>query len=138
MKVVNSKFNSINKKAIKGIVFGALIGILLTIILTMAASLVITLIGRLPDGALEYIALALLAAGGFAGGYLGGRIYRKNGLFIGMSIGTVMFIIVFLAGINSISGGFSVFTLLKLFTILILSSAGAILAVNKKEKLRYK
>ncbi len=138
MKVINSKFNSINKKAIKGISFGALIGILFTIILTMAASLVITITGSLPEGALEYIALALLAAGGVAGGYLGGRIYRKNGLFIGLSIGTVVFIIVFLAGINSISGGFSVFTLLKLAVLLISSSAGAVLAVNKKEKLKYK
>ncbi len=138
MKAVSSKLDSINKKAIKAVLFGVLVGILITTILTMLTAAVITLIGKLPDGALEYISLALLGVGGLSGGYISGRILRKNGLFLGITTGFIMFIIVFLAGLGSVSGGLSIFTALKFIVLLLTASAGAVKAVNKKEKLRYK
>lgn len=138
MKAVSSKFNSINKKAVKGVFFGVLVGILITIILIMITAAAITAIGKLPDGSLQYISLALLGIGGLAGGYISGRIYKHNALLLGIVTGFIMFVIVFLAGIDSISGGLSIFTAFKLVVLLIMTSLGAVFAVNKKEKLRYK
>lgn len=138
MRAVSSKFDSINKKAVKAVFFGAVVGTLITIIITILASLLIIAIGKLPEGLLEYISLGILALGGFIGGYIAGRIYKKNGIFIGLATGLFMYIIVFIAGISSISGGFTIFSLLKLIVLLFFSIVSAILAVNKKEKIRYK
>ena len=138
MRAINSKFDSINKKAIKSVIFGSLVGTLITIILIIICSLIIISMGRLPDGALEYITLGLLAAGGYIGGYIGGRIYKGSGLFIGLATGSIMFIIVFLAGINSFTGSFSPLILFKIMVLLVFSTLGAVIGVNKKEKVKFK
>ncbi|MCH5303335.1 MAG: TIGR04086 family membrane protein [Ruminococcus sp.] len=138
MRAVNSKFDSINKKAIKSVFFGALVGTLITIILTIICSLVIVSTGKLPDGALEYISLGLLAVGGYIGGYIGGKIYKSSGLIIGLVTGFIMFFIVLIAGLNSFSGSFSLLIVYKILVLLIFASLGAIIGVNKKEKIKFK
>lgn len=136
MRAVSSGF--INKKAVKAIVPGAVIGILFTILITVLCSLAITFIGKLPDNALYYITLGILALGSFIGGYISARIYKSAGIIIGVFTGLIIFLIVFLAGINSIYSGVSLFTLFKFLVIIVFSVIGAIMGVNKKEKLRYK
>ena len=138
MKAVTSRFNSVNTKAVKSIFFGAFIGTLISIILILLSSVFIVIIGKLPDNSLDYITLGILAAGSFLGGYIGSRINKSSGIFIGLTVGIIMFLIVFLAGIGSFTGTFSIIVLLKLIVLLFFSTLGAIIGVNKKEKIRYK
>jgi putative membrane protein (TIGR04086 family) len=138
MRAVKSSFNNINKKAVKGVFFGALSGIIITILLTILSSLLIIAIGKLSDGAVNYISLIILALGSLAGGYISTRIRKSQGILMGFATGLVMFIIVFAVGLYSFTGNFSVYILIKTMVIIVFSIIGAVIGISRKEKQRYK
>lgn len=138
MRAVKSSFNNINKKAVKGVFFGALSGIIISILLTILSSLLIIAIGKLSDGAVNYVSLIVLALGSLAGGYISARIRKGQGILMGLTTGLVMFIIVFAVGLYSFTGDFSVYILIKAIVIILFSIIGAVIGVNRKEKQRYK
>lgn len=138
MKAVTSKLGSVDKKAVKGVIAGTIIGIISTIFLTVITALIITIIGKLPEDALQYVSLGVLGIGSLIGGYIAARIYKSSGLIIGLLTGLFILIIVLVAGLNSISYGIELFTLVKLVIILLFSTIGSIIGVNKKERIRYK
>lgn len=138
MRAVSSKLSIVDKKAVKAVILGSVIGVIASILFTLLCSLVITLIGKLPDNSPDYISLGILAVGSLLGGYISARIYKHNGIIIGVFTGLVIFLIVFLSGVGSITKGVALYTVVKLLIILLFSIAGAIFGVNKKEKLKYK
>lgn len=135
MKAVNNSINEINKKLFKGIFFGILTGSLIITILMMLSSIIILQTGSLPGDILSYVVLVFIGIGSLLGGYIAGRIYKKNGLIIGAVTGVISFLILFLSGISNISEGVGIMTILKLVVTIIPSMLGAILGVNKKKKL---
>ncbi len=138
MKAVNNSINEINKKLFKGIFFGILTGSLIITILMMLSSIIILQTGSLPGDILSYVVLVFIGIGSLLGGYIAGRIYKKNGLIIGAVTGVISFLILFLSGISNISEGVGIMTMLKLVVTIIPSMLGAILGVNKKEKVKFK
>ncbi len=138
MKAVTSNFNFINKKAIKSIFFGVLSGIIITVLLAILSSFIIMLIGKLFEGATDYIPFILLASGSLAGGYISARIRKSQGIITGTATGLLMFIIIFAAGLSTFTGEFSLYILIKAIVMIIFSIIGAVIGVNKKEKQRYK
>lgn len=138
MKAVNNSINEINKKMFKGIFFGILTGSLIITILMMLSSIIILQTGSLPGDILGYVVLVFIGIGSLLGGYIAGRIYKKNGLIIGAVTGVISFLILFLSGISNISEGVGIMTMLKLVVTIIPSMLGAILGVNKKEKVKFK
>lgn len=138
MKAVVSKLSFLDKKAVKSVILGAVVGILATIIITVICALVIVITGKLPNEAISYISLGVLALGSFIGGYISARIYKHSGLLVGLFTGIIIFIVVFIAGINSITLGVKIFVLIKFFSIIAASTLGAVIGVNKKEKFKYK
>lgn len=138
MKAVNNSINEINKKLFKGIFFGILTGSLIITILMMLSSIIILQTGSLPGDILSYVVLVFIGIGSLFGGYIAGRIYKKNGLIIGAVTGVISFLILFLSGISNISEGVGIMTMLKLVVTIIPSMLGAILGVNKKEKVKFK
>ncbi len=138
MKAVNNSINEINKKLFKGIFFGILTGSLIITILMMLSSIIILQTGSLPGDILSYVVLVFIGIGSLLGGYIAGRIYKKNGLIIGAVTGVISFLILFLSGISNISEGVGIMTILKLVVTIIPSMLGAILGVNKKEKVKFK
>lgn len=138
MKKINSTSVSVNKKAIRGVIFGVLGGSLVTILLTLICSFILLMSGKLPYELLDYITLAFAGLGAFAGGYIASRIIKSAGLVWGAITGLIMFIIVFIAGFSNQNGGITMLTLYKLLIILLCSSLGGIIGVNKKDKLKIK
>lgn len=138
MKAVNNSINEINKKLFKGVFFGILTGSLIITILMMLSSIIILQTGSLPGDILSYVVLVFIGIGSLLGGYIAGRIYKKNGLIIGAVTGVISFLILFLSGISNISEGIGIMTMLKLVVTIIPSMLGAILGVNKKEKVKFK
>ncbi len=138
MRAVSSKLSIIDKKAVKAVILGSVIGVITSILLTLLCSFAITLIGKLPDNSPDYISLGILAAGSFIGGYISARIYKRNGIMLGLFTGLAVFLIVFLSGAGSITEGVALYTLVKLLIIVLFSAVGAVFGVNKKEKMRYK
>lgn len=138
MKAVNNSINEINKKLFKGIFFGILTGSLIITILMILSSIIILQTGSLPGDILSYVVLVFIGIGSLLGGYIAGRIYKKNGLIIGAVTGVISFLILFLSGISNISEGVGIMTMLKLVVTIIPSMLGAILGVNKKEKVKFK
>lgn len=130
--------NFLNKKSIKSIIIGVIVGIFTTIVLFLIIGFAITKMNSYPEKIINYVILAILAVGGFFAGYVTGRIYKSSGILYGAVTGIVLFLIVFLAGINSITGGATLFTLYKLAVLVITSAIGGILGVNKKDKIHIK
>ena len=123
MRAVTSSFNFINKKAIKGIFFGALSGIIITVLLAIFISLIIMLIGKLSEGASDYIPFIILALGSLTGGYISTRIRKNQGIITGTATGLFMFIIIFTAGFSTFTGEFSIYVLFKAVVIILFSSS---------------
>ncbi len=138
MRAVKSKLFSINKKAVKSVIAGAVTAVILAILFSLLTAFIITLIGKLPDDSAEYISLAIIGLGSLFGGYTAARIYKSSGLFIGISTGLLISLIILFAGINSLSNGFEIFGIFKILIIILFSIIGAIPGANKKEKYKYK
>ncbi len=138
MKAINNNIDGINKKLLKAIFFGVFIGSLIITILMIAASAIFLQTGILPSDILNYIILAFIGVGCLIGGYISGRIYRKNGIIVGSITGFVCFLILFLSGVSKITDGIGIMTLLKFICTVVPALLGGILGVNKKEKIKFK
>lgn len=132
----NEKF--LNKKSVRAIISGSVIALVLIILMFVICSFAILNMTSFPHKLIVYIICGILAIGGFAGGYITGRINKSSGILYGVTTGIVIFFIVFLAGLSSVLSGFTLFTILKLAILVISSAIGGILGVNKKEKLHIK
>lgn len=87
---------------------------------------------------LMYIMLVIDAIGVFFGGYVAGRFKKSQGLVLGLLNGLIIFTALTLSGLSLSEETITIITLLKALVILIFSTLGAILGVNKKEKIHIK
>lgn len=135
---VKNSFGKIDKSLIRSIGFGVIIGSFIIALLLFLCTLLFVISGKYPETIIEYIALVFLAIGGFIGGNVAGRIYKKSGIVIGGIVGLILFIIIILSGLSSNFFSISIFTLYKFIILLGVSVLGGIVGVNKKDKIRIK
>ena len=105
--------------------------IVLVIILIFAYILTKT---DLPDSVISVVTAAALCIGAYAGGYIGAKKNRRNGLIVGVLCGAFIFIVLFIFSLifassaEGLSGG------AKLFLVMLCGSVGGIVGVNSKNK----
>lgn len=138
MKAVVTNIGN-NSKAlyIRGLLIGAVAGCLTIVLLLILSSFILTQIGNLPTDYLSWILLALDGIGALAGAYIAVRIIKAGGLIWGSAAGAVIFLMILIAGLISSTDTLSFYTVLKLIVLVLAGAAGGILAVNKKERVKY-
>ncbi|MEE1218713.1 MAG: TIGR04086 family membrane protein [Ruminococcus sp.] len=123
---------------IKASIFGTICGILVSVILMCICAVVIVSAGLLPYDILNYIMLAVLGTGALFGGFITARITKSAGLIVGALTAIIIFILVTIIGMLKGTDSFSILTLFRLVTTIVLGSLGGVLGVNKREKLHIK
>ncbi len=112
---------------------GAGFGIIASSIIIMAMALVLT-IGDIPAMVISPMTVAILALGGFCGGFLGAKLSGEKGLLCGALSGTIFFAVAWSIGGILGNGGFGLAAVIKAVMIIIASSLGGIIGVNYIKK----
>lgn len=138
MKAIKTSFTTSGYSLyIKAALLGVITGAVSIIVLLLLFGIVLLFSNTLPHEILIWVNIAIYGVGSYIAGYIGARITRYNALFTGMIIGIAMLIILLSAGL--ISGyKLSYIALVKFAVVMLFSIAGAIIGVNKKEKLHIK
>lgn len=121
-----------NAKRIKPFIISAVFGSAVTIILLLIFALIISKIDA-PLGIIGVLSSVALGIGCIAAGITIGKIFRKNGLFLGGFIGIVIFAICFLVSLI-IGDGYSAFAVIKLIISICAGAIGGVAGVNSKSK----
>lgn len=97
------------------------------LIFLMAAALSI---GDIPAMLISPSTVALLAFGGFCGGFSGAKLSGERGLLCGALSGMIFFLVTWAAGGIFRTAGFGTAAMIKCAMIVIASSLGGIIGVN--------
>ena len=121
-------------KMITAILTGIICGVILCSGIMLLSSFILFKTGTLPLD-IAYILMQITGAvSAFTGGYIAVRIYKSNGLLIGLITSAIMFLIVFCIGLIVCIEPVSFSTLTKCIAMLCAGMAGGILSVNKRKK----
>lgn len=120
------------------LIFGTLAGCGLIALLMCIVSLCILVTGKLPHDSLKWIMVAVCCFSSFISGYITSRLTKSNGLIFGAISGTIIFIIILIAGLICSDGIFSILTFIKLISIVLCGGLGGIKGVNKKDRIHIK
>ncbi|MBQ7522634.1 MAG: TIGR04086 family membrane protein [Clostridia bacterium] len=128
------------EKNIQKIIIAVAIGVISGIIFCSLGMLIsawsLVKVGQLPLN-VAYILMQIIGAiGSFVGSYIAVRIYKSNGLVIGILTAFVLFVIVFTVGFIVCMDNLSLTAITKLVAMLCAGALGGILSVNKKKKFR--
>ncbi len=85
----------------------------------------------LPVTIADSLAIVAVSIGSLVSGYIAARLFKKNGMLIGLIAAVVMFVILFIPGIPD---GIDNSGLVKLICILISGIAGGIFGVSARRK----
>lgn len=137
MKAVKINMNGTeNSGFIKSVIAGATINILIIFICTLVLSLIMNLLGNLFEDFAGYIMLLPLVIGGYTGGFIGARINKTRGMFVGALCSASVFILMLIIGFCANSAEITYMLILKAVALILPSVIGGIKGVNKKEKFK--
>lgn len=129
----------INKGRIaKALSIGAAGAVAVILLTTCIISAVFLMLSSIPKDALPYIMLAADAAGAFVGGCIAAAVNGSKGLAVGLSCGSIVFLIFLVIGLLSGAADIGAVTFIKLGVLLLFGALGGIKGVNRKEKLHIK
>lgn len=130
-------FISAEKMPVRTILIGAASALAVTLLLMCAICGVMLFVSSVPYDLMPYIMLIADAGGVFFGGYLAASMNKSKGLIMGLMIGLIQFVILFVAGLST-GDTIGLITFIKLAVLLIFGMLGGIKGVNRKEKIRIK
>lgn len=133
-----SKIFSEKNTTIKAIIIGVISSAVVIAILMSLLSLIFLISSSLPSQYLEYITLASEALGVAVGSYIASRVLKRQGLFIGLIVSSVIFLSILIAGFCDDTESLSVLTPIRAAVLLLCGALSGIAGVNKKEKLHIK
>ena len=126
-----------DKKAlIKSVLIGSLCAVMAQIILLCVVSIVMITTGKLFDGALEYIMIAVSGIGTLIGGFVSAKLNRGAGLVVGLITGFAVFIMLTAAALIYNSSPLSVLSLIRFAAMIIGGALGGIFGVKEKTKIK--
>lgn len=115
------------------LIIASLSGVVSIIIVLSLLSASLAL-GGLPIGIIRGSGVVVGAIGAFVAGYICSRINRKNGLFLGLACAAILFVVIVLASISVTGQSPGIFSLIKLFSMLLCGAVGGSLGVNAKSQ----
>ena len=118
MKAVKLSLPS-GTKYVKSLLFGIITGALICVMLLALITLLLSKSGLLPTEYLWIVITVILAISGFCGGYISARIYKSQGLLLGMITGLVLFLILTIGSSMGYSGEITAFLLYKALALII-------------------
>lgn len=113
----------------KPIIIGLIVGSVVTAVVLLIMAFVLTLWDFSPAAAAPMSSVAV-AIGSFVAGNLAARLYRRRGLFLGLLTGLFLFMIITLISLAVNSSGFSLYTVIRFFIVVLSSVIGGIMGVN--------
>lgn len=125
----NKFFENRDYPIYKPIIIGIIAGSIATAVVLLIMALILTLWDFSPDAAVPMSSIAL-AIGSFTAGILASKLYRRKGLLLGLLTGLFLFMIITLISLAVSKTGFSLFTLIRFFIIVLSSVIGGIMGVN--------
>lgn len=137
----SDKVNSLKEDkflAAKAILIGNIIGIIVFFILMILFSFIFLKSSTLPCKFVTPVVLIVGTIGAFFCGYFSVRILREKGLVYGSIAGSILFFIIYLIGVIVFQEPAGINTLLRCIMMILASSIGGIIGVNKTPKKAWK
>lgn len=119
----------------KPLLVGTVAGVVTAVAVMLLCALAVSCFS-LPTAAMRAMAILTVAAGGFAGGYVAARTFRKKGLLIGVTVGVLLALILTVAGVLFTKEAPAMQSLSKFAILIVSAMIGGILGVNAKSKRR--
>ena len=117
----------------KIIIVGTLIGLISVFLVSLLCAALIVY-NLLPIFGLKWVSIIILFVSNFIGAYKAAKIYKKNGMIVGMIVGISVLLIIILSGLLLQTISFEVvdlsLLLVKLFGLLLFGAIGGILGIN--------
>ena len=121
-------------KIVTAITVGVICGIIFCTLIILLSAWLFVRTGKLPLNSAYIIMQIIGALSSFAGSYVSVRIYKSNGLVIGLITAFILFVIIFLTGLVVCVDNISMSTVTKMTAMLCAGALGGILSVNKKKR----
>lgn len=118
---------------IKYVLIGVGAALLLCIVFSLLSALALTL-ADLPQKAILPISMAIIGISAFIGSFVAGKMLHKKGLILGLLVGALLFVLVFIGGFFIPDESIGSTVIGKLLLCLIPSLLGAVLGVNTRAK----
>ncbi|MBQ2676647.1 MAG: TIGR04086 family membrane protein [Clostridia bacterium] len=131
--MIDTKNSSGILSVFKPILWGVLAGAVVTVIFMFLFAAVLTF-SDMSDSAAAVMSMISLAVGSLAAGFVASKLFGKNGLFVGVATGAVLFIIVMIVSMLLSSTGFTIQSVIKLVLTLISGAVGGVAGVNLKKR----
>ncbi len=112
---------------------GSGIGIFASSILIFILAAILA-IGDIPAILISPVTVAILAFGGFCGGFCSAKFSGEKGLFCGAVSGIMFFAVIWISGGIFGTGAFGIGMVIKAVMMIISSSFGGIIGVNSNRK----
>ncbi len=120
-------------KMIRAEIFGIISGILLTLVFTAFSAAVMVKMQKVMYPAIAPFAIASICIGGFVGGYITARINKNMGMAVGAICGLAVFLI--FLGTGAIFGSkLGIVSLIRGIAAVIAGALGGVLGVNKRKR----
>lgn len=132
-----SGFIEAGKLPFKTIIIGLGVTLVVILLLSLILCAILTFGISIPYPIMPYVLLIADAIGVFTGAYIAAAINKSQGFLLGIIIGFLSFVIVFVVGLSS-GETISILTGLRLFVLLLFGFFGGIKGVNKKERIHIK
>ena len=116
---------------VKPVFIGVCVGVVCTTLLLLLSAWLFYKLA-LPVAAVTPVAVAALCLGGFAGGTAVGLSAGQKGLLLGAVCGTLLYLILLIAGVAYGGGVSSGYAVLKWAVLMVCSAAGGVLGVNRR------
>lgn len=110
---------------------GVSVGVVTATLLLLLCALLIEKLA-VPAGAVTAMALVAVGVGGLAGGFTTGLGIKKNGLLWGALCGTLLYLILLMAGLarGGVAPGYAA---IKWAVLTVCSAAGGVVGVNRRQ-----
>lgn len=118
------------KRFLKAVSFSVLVGAVVTCVLMLLVSFMMTKMD-IAQSLMKPIATFCYCAGGFASGYMCSILNKKNGFFMGLLCGFILFTLGVLSAIIIVPFEFSTALLVRFFAILVAAALGGTIGINK-------
>ena len=133
-----SKYFSEKHQMLKSILIGVFSSAVLIAILMCILSVIFLLSSSLPSQYLAYILLVIEAVGVFFGAYTAARIFKQQGLIVGLTVAGIVLAAIIIAGFSTGTESITFLMPVRAVILLLCGALAGIKGVNRKEKIRIK
>lgn len=134
MKKAALKSDINSSLVLKSLTLGMICGCLISVISLVLFAFILAKSGSASASVIQILTIFSANIGSLVAGYISLRILKIKGLIYGSICGIIMFLCFAIIGFIILRAPFTIITLIKSITMLIMGAVGGILGVNKQRK----